>query len=71
MKETHEFENKHGSEVFVRVCLSALNQLLVKKGIVTEEELKESLLTEMSNVERFPELRQQDIKSRKDKENEE
>jgi len=72
MKEAFEFEDKHGSESFVKVCLSALNRLLVEKGIVTdlsalnrllvekgivtEEELEEALLTEMSNVEKNNEV---------------
>lgn len=43
-KAVIEFEKKHGSIAFLKVCVSAICQTLEKKGLVTEEELKEPFL---------------------------
>ena len=51
-----EFEEKYGTEDFIKTGCSALNRLLVEKGIITAEELQESMLKEMESFEkRHPE----------------
>lgn len=41
-----EFEEKYGSEAFIKVCMSTMTRLLVDKGIVTEEELRQRFIDE-------------------------
>lgn len=41
---TFKFEEKYGEGLLAKCGLSALNRLLVKKGVITEEELIESLV---------------------------
>lgn len=42
-----EFEEKSGSILFLKLCGSVVNRILVDKGIVTEEELKGYLQKEL------------------------
>jgi len=46
-----EHERKYGEVAFVKICTSALNQLLVKKGLITKEELVGSLEEQLDEVE--------------------
>ena len=39
MNKAVEYERRHGSIALLKACGSALNKLLVSKGIVTESEL--------------------------------
>ena len=39
MNKAVEYEKRHGSIALLKACGSALNKLLVSKGIVTEPEL--------------------------------
>lgn len=41
------FETRYGTGVFTKVCLSALQKLLVNKKLVTEEELVDYLTQEL------------------------
>ncbi len=50
--EGYEFEEKYGTLEFIKVCLSSLNNLLVKKGLITEEELQNSFLKEIKGGEK-------------------
>ena len=46
-KKALEFEEKHGPVNFLKLAGSSLNMLLVKKGLVTEEELLEAFDEEL------------------------
>lgn len=46
-KDTAAFEARHGGVGLLKVALSSLNKVLVSKGIVTENELLNSLNDEM------------------------
>lgn len=46
-----EFEEKHGSIALIKICNGALNQLLIKKGLITEDELKASFLDILKEAE--------------------
>jgi len=41
------FEQLHGTPMFLKACVETLNKLLVKKGVLTEEELKKQLFESM------------------------
>ena len=47
ISEAYKFEEKYGTLKFIKVCLSSLNHLLVKKGFVTEKDLHISFLEEI------------------------
>ena len=49
--EAYKFEEKYGTLEFIKVCLSSLNHLLVKKGLVTDKELQNSFLKEIKGGE--------------------
>lgn len=38
-KEYCKFEQIYGAPIFLKLCTSALNKLLVDKGLITKEEL--------------------------------
>lgn len=42
-----ELEEKEGFEAFIKIGASAITRLLVKKGILTEEEICEAFLDEV------------------------
>ena len=43
------FEKKHGHTMFLKTALSAITKVLVKKGVVTENELQDSFISETKN----------------------
>ena len=49
-KEAQLFERNHGSIAFLKICLSAVNKLLVKKAVASEEELHQALDEEITSV---------------------
>lgn len=52
MRECIEFEKKYGNIVFIKLCGSALNKLLVDKGLITKKELQKYFLKEVKNYRR-------------------
>ena len=46
--EAIDFEKAHGTESFIKACLSAISFVVVEKGICTEDELRISLMREMN-----------------------
>lgn len=47
MKECIDFEKEYGSIEFIKICGSAVNKLLVDKGLITKEELQKYFLKEV------------------------
>lgn len=47
-----KFEKKHGKEALLKVSISTLNRLLVKKGIVNVNELNDTFAQEMAEWDR-------------------
>lgn len=50
-QNTIEFEKNHGSITFLKMAISSLNRLLVEKGLVTKEELRDSFEKQIRNFE--------------------
>jgi hypothetical protein len=50
-KRIAEFESKQGSINFIKLYLSSLSQLLIQKGIITEDELWVSLENQIDKFE--------------------
>ena len=48
--KVQHFERSHGSITLLKTCLSAINKLLVKKAVVSEEELHQALDEEITSV---------------------
>ena len=46
-KTVCEFERKYGTAALLKMALGGLNMLLVKKGLVTEDEIRESIIERM------------------------
>jgi len=51
-KKAIEFEKQHGALNLMKVCLSALNNILIKKGLVEKEELEQEFLKIIDERER-------------------
>lgn len=43
-----DFEKEHGTEAFLKVGLSSITQLLVERGMCTEDELRTSFMREVN-----------------------
>ena len=41
------YEKEHGPDLFIKLAVSSVSRLLIKKGLVTERELIESFLEEL------------------------
>ena len=67
MDESEKFEREYGEIAFVKVAISAMNRLLVSKGIVTEYELIDSIEREIKETrqayEKEMENSREDIKT--------
>ena len=48
------FEEKHGSSEFIKAACSVVNKLLVDKGLVTADELREYMKDELHRREEIP-----------------
>jgi len=46
-----EFEKKHGSIPLLKAGMSAINKILVEKGVCTEAELKQEMFSQMKILE--------------------
>ena len=51
-EKVNEFEKKYGTMEVLKVASSALNRLLVKKGILTKEEIQQSVLDEIEQYKK-------------------
>ena len=45
------FVYKHGESVFLDVCQGVVNKILVEKGIVTADELRDSYLRDLCKID--------------------
>ena len=43
------FKQKHGPVAFNRLCFGALNVLLVRKGVVTQDEIESEAITQINH----------------------
>ena len=39
-----DFEKKYGTDLFLKATISVINKILIKKNIVTEQEIQEELI---------------------------
>lgn len=46
------FEHKYGSDMFFKMALSALNNILIEKGVCTEQEILDGTLGVMQSFEK-------------------
>ena len=48
--ESTDFIREHGLLLFLDICHGSLNNLLVKKGVITSDELRDEYLVSLSSV---------------------
>ena len=47
-----DFEQRFGTELFIKTVLSTLSRILIEKGVATEEEISETFDEQIFNIEK-------------------